>query len=241
MAPQSPFLTQYAELLHSLDEKTAEVSKRIPDLPCKNKCYECCQQLFPVSFIEAFYLSEGFKTLDRSLRRARTRAAEKVHATVRVRDPFVFEKHGVDKRTALNTHNEFARFLHSIESDCPALDPKRAEGACTVYSFRNHDCRTMGSAIDSAEKSILGCERFNVLGHLAPRMMDYNFRYPDKMALDRALLREVTLGLFTPNVLYYTTMGGPLLKDYAATDWIAFFRAKGVPKESEAYWVVIDV
>lgn len=241
MTVVSPLLNQYAELLQALDEKTREVSERIPELPCKNRCYECCEQLFPVSFIEAFYLSEGLKSKERSLRRERKRLAEKTHQKVRARDPFRFEKRGVDKRTALETHNEFAQFLHSFEMSCPALDPTRAEGACTVYEFRNHDCRTMGSSVDPAARTILGCERFNVLGHLAPRMMDYNFRYPDKMALDRAFLQEITRGAFTPNLIYYTTMGGPLLKDYSREDWIGFFKAKGVPAESDDYWVVIDV
>jgi hypothetical protein len=98
----------------------------------------------------------------------------------------------------------------------------------------------MGFSVDLTDRAILGCERFNVLGHLAPRMMDYNFRYPDKMALDRALLAEITLGAFTPNIIYYTTMCGPLLKDYATFDWLNFFQQKGVPAKSEEFWVVID-
>lgn len=241
MPPTQSLLDQYAQLMHALDEKTQEVYERIPELPCKNRCYECCQQLFPVSFAEAFYLSEGFKTLDRRLRRDRKRIAEKINKKIGAQNPLAFEKRGVDKRTAFTTHNEFAKFLHSIQSDCPALDPERSEGACTVYPFRNHDCRTMGVSVDPVERSILGCERFNVLGHLAPRMMDYNFRYPDKMALDRALMMAVTEGIFTPNLVYYTTMCGPLLKDYMAVDWIQFFKEKGVPAQSEEYYVLIDV
>jgi hypothetical protein len=34
-------------------------------------------------------------------------------------NPTQFEKHGVDKRTALNTHNEFAQCLHFLKSSSP--------------------------------------------------------------------------------------------------------------------------
>lgn len=235
-------LDRYAALMADLDRKAEEVFSRAPEIPCKNKCFDCCRQLFPVSFAEAYFLSEGIKTLDRGLRRQRQRAAEKINAKILARNPFRFEKRGVDKTAALTTHREFAQFLHAIESDCPALDPSHPNGACTVYPFRNHDCRTMGLSFDDSENAIVGCFRFASLKHLAPKMMDFNYRYPEKMALDRQLIAEITAGAFTPNILYYTTMCGPLLKDYAAEDWIEFFREKDVPAKTSAdeYWVVID-
>lgn len=234
---------KYKILMEAVDQKTAEVYAAAPEIPCKNKCFDCCKQLFPVSFVEAYYINEGFKTFDRTLRRDRNRIAEKIAKKIRAKNPLQFEKRGVDKKTALNTHAEFARFLHAIESDCPALDPQHPDGACTVYKFRNHDCRTMGASFDKSENAIVGCFRFDSLKYLAPKLLDFSYRYGEKMALDRELIAEVTDGAFTSNLLYYTTMCGPLIKDYAMEDWITFFIEKGVPKESnpDKYWVIIDV
>ncbi|MEK7524161.1 MAG: hypothetical protein AAB588_03985 [Patescibacteria group bacterium] len=236
-------LERYKGLMEAVDEKTAEVYAGAPEIPCKNKCYDCCKQLFPVSFAEAFHISDGLKTLGRKLRRDRERVTQKITEKILEKNPSQFEKHGVEKITALRTHSEFANFLHKIESDCPALDPKNEAGSCTVYPFRNHDCRTMGASFDGPEKTIVGCFRFSGLKYLVPKLMDFSFRYSEKMLMDRELIAEVTGGMFTSNILYYTTMCGPLVKDYAATDWVKFFSGKNIPARSkpDEYWVVIDV
>ena len=245
MQTRHEILEQYAALMADLDKKTQEVYARATEIPCKNKCYDCCKQLFPVSFVEAYYISEGVKTLDRTLRRDRAHVAEKINKKIASGNPGQFEKRAVDKTAALNTHREFAQYLHRIESDCPTLDPDNPGGACTVYPFRNHDCRTMGFSFDSSEQAVVGCFRFASLKYLAPRLMDFNYRYPEKMALDRALISEITMQNFIPNIVYYTTMCGPLMKDYAATDWIAFFSEKKIPEASASkeneYWVVVDI
>lgn len=239
----SKILKKYGGLMENIDQATREVYSRAPEIPCKNKCFDCCKQLFPVSFAEAFYISEGLKTLGRSLRRERTRVAEKIAEKIREKNPGQFERQAVSRTDALNTHGEFAKFLHQIESDCPALDPENPAGACTVYNFRNHDCRSMGFAFDGSSSTIVGCFRFASLKHLAPRLMPFNYKYAEKMELDRELIQEVTANAFTPNILYFTTMCGPLIRDYSAHDWIKFFSEKGVPARSnpEEYWVVIDV
>lgn len=239
-----PFiLEKYAALMKDLDRKTEEVFASAPEIPCKNKCFDCCRQLFPVSFAEAFYLSEGIAGLPRALKRERVRVAEKIQQKIRAANPKTFEKRGVERKTALDAHGEFARFLHGIESDCPALDPANTAGACTVHEYRNHDCRSMGASFDASEKAIVGCFRFKSLGYLAPRLMDFGYRYREKMALDAELIGEVTGAAFIPNILYFTTMCGPFLKDYANEDWTKFFAAKGVPRRAgqEEYWVVVDV
>lgn len=243
MPNQSPILNQYSALLSDLDQRTAEVYARAPEIPCKNKCFDCCKQLFPVSFVEAWYMSQGLKTLDRTVRRERSRAALRIAEKIRSKNPAQFEKKAVSRTEALNTHAQFARFLHTIESDCPALDPKNKAGACTVYPFRNHDCREMGFSFDPTAGEIIGCFRFNSLKHLAPKLARFGHRYSEKTALDQALIKEVTGGTFTQNILYYTTMCGPLLKDFAAEDWLAFFTKQGIParSKSDEYWVVIDV
>lgn len=235
-------LNQYKALMSDVDARTAEVFAKSPEIPCKNKCFDCCEQLFPVSFTEAFYISEGFKTLPRNLRRERERVAKKIAEKICLKNPEQFEKRGVSKIEALKIHSAFAQFLHGIETDCPALDRENPAGSCTVYEFRNHDCRTMGASFDASDKSIVGCFRFNSLKYLVPKLMDFNYRYADKMALDRALISTVTGGIFTQNIIYYTTMCGPLLKDFAAEDWRQFFEERDVPKslDNEKYWVVID-
>lgn len=229
--------------MEAVDAETAEVYAGAPEIPCKNKCFDCCKQLFPVSFAEAFYISEGLKTLPSELREQRRAAAKNIQPKILARNPSQFEQRGVDRKTALNTHGAFAQFLHGIETDCPALDPTRAEGSCTVYPFRNHDCRVMGFSFDRSAGSIVGCFRFNSLKFLAPKLMDFGFRYPKKMALDRELISEVTGGAVTPNVFYLTTMCGPLIKDYATEDWKIFFQSKNIPQKADEdkYWVVIDV
>lgn len=235
-------LDKYAVLMEDIDRKCGEVYHRAPEIPCKNKCFDCCKQLFPISFAEAFYISEGFRKLGRAHRRKRLCVAEKINKKIRAEGAWQFEKRGVDKKTALNTHGEFAKFLHSVESDCPALDPLK-DNACTVYQWRNHDCRSMGFSFDKSDNAIVGCFRFDSLKYLAPKLFDFSYRYPEKMALDRELIAEITGGVFTPNVFYFTTMCGPLIRNYAETNWVKFFEEKGVPTKSkpEEYWVVIDV
>lgn len=236
-------LNRYSNLMAEVDKKVGEIFVNAPEIPCKNKCYECCQQLFPVSFVEAYYVSEGFKKMDRSLRRNLVRAAEKISRKINAEQALQFEKRGVNKKTALNTHAEFAKFLHKIKCDCPALDIGRADGACALYEFRNHDCRSMGASFDASANAIVGCHRFSSLGKLIPLLMDFGYLYPEKLALDREIITAATAGIFTPNIFYYTTMCSPILKDYAETDWIKFFADKALPMKSVAdeCWVIIDV
>ncbi len=239
----NPILEKYAALLKKVDEKCEEIYAAASEIPCKNKCVECCEQLFPLSFIEAYYISEGVKKLDRSLRLQLKIKAEKINEKILAKNPFQFEKSGVDKRTALNTHADFAEFLHKIKCDCPALLPENSSGGCSIYEFRNHDCRSMGASFDSSSNEIIGCHRFNSLKYLAPRLMPFNFLYSEKMQLDTALIAEITANSFSPNILYYATICTPLLKDYAEIDWIKFFVEKNASKEvkSDTYQVIIDI
>src|SRR3989338_6915000 len=72
-------LGHYKNLLDDLDGKCAKAAKDIPEIPCKKFCFDCCKQLLSVSMVEAFYLNEGFKKLDRSRRRELAKSAEKLH------------------------------------------------------------------------------------------------------------------------------------------------------------------
>lgn len=236
-------LDQYASLLQQLDKKCAEVFANTPEIPCKNKCFECCKQLFPLSFVEAYYISGGIKKLDRGTRRKLTLAAQKTNEKILKLKPQSLEKRDVDKKTALNVHADFARSLHKIERDCPALDQKNKGGACSIYEFRNHDCRSMGCSFDTSSKEIIGCFRFSNLKHLIPNLMPFNYLYAEKMKLDAELIKEVTSGLFGENLIYLTTICAPFLKDYSQTDWIKFFEPKGIPKKSkdDQFNLVIDI
>lgn len=233
-------LGKYADLLKDIDEKCVTVYSGAPEIPCKNGCADCCRQLFPLSFVESFFISKGFKKLDASVREKLRSAAKKIKEKIALKNPFQFEKQGVDQKTAFGTHARFARFLHSIEADCPALIDSQENGTCAIYPFRNHDCRVMGCSFDFHSKEIIGCPRFDNLKHLAPALLPFNYRYDEKMQLDYALIREAGR-VPNPNILYLTTICSPLLKDYEAEDWEQFFAGKFKnSKKQNEYCVVID-
>lgn len=235
-------LAKYEALLKNIDQNCEKVFESAPEIPCKNKCVDCCRQLFPVSFVEAFYISEGIKKLDRAARRPLARNAEKINKKILAANPFQFEQKNVDRRAALAAHAEFANFLHTIETDCPALDESRNEGACLIYPLRNHDCRVMGCSFDFSNREIIGCQRFNTLKHLLPKLMPFNYKYDEKMALDNELISAVTNKNFGQNIFYFTTICTALLKDFATTDWTDFFAKKDTPKtKNNCYWVTIDI
>lgn len=235
-------LDSYKNILGDLDTATSKVYASAPELPCKNKCFDCCKQLFPITFVEAYYLSKGIhETMPAAQLEERVRTARAIQEKITQGEPLQFEKRNVDRVTALNTHAEFARFLYSVESDCPALDPKNPAGACTVYEFRNHDCRTMGASVDMSSREVLGCHRFSSLGRSIPKLMNFNYRYQEKMSLDAELIAAVTDGKFTQNIYYMTTLCMPFLKDFTKENWGEFFGAKLADTiNPESYQVVID-
>lgn len=237
-------MAQYASLLYNVEEKCEEVYKNSPEIPCKNKCYECCQQLFPLTFVEAFYISEGFKKLGRGARRELQKTAKKINEKILKRNPSQFERSGVDRKTALDTHAAFARFLQEERHNCPALEIKKKSGNCALYDFRNLDCRVMGCSFDKSANEIVGCHRFAKLGHLIAKLLPFNYKYSEKMELDRVLIEEVTGGAFSKNVFYLTAMCKPILKDYAEEDWAKFFLKRiqmSCAKSDENCCMIIDV
>lgn len=243
MLTKEKILEQYSSLLRDAEENCEEVYKNSLEIPCKNKCYECCRQLFPLTFIEAFYISEGFKKMDRGARRKLQSAAKKINEKILKRNPLQFEKSDVDRKTALNTHAAFARFLQEEKYNCPALEMGEKSGNCALYDSRNLDCRVMGCSFDKSAGEIVGCHRFAKLAHLIPKLMPFNYKYSEKMELDRELIAEVTGGAFNKNVFYLTTMCGPILRDYDTQDWLKSFEEKGVLSRinNEKYSIVIDI
>src|SRR3989338_8272906 len=71
-------LDSYRVLLLDIDEKCSQTAEKLPQLPCKNKCFDCCKQLFPIGFVDAFLLSRAFQKLQRPARRELERKAEKM-------------------------------------------------------------------------------------------------------------------------------------------------------------------
>lgn len=238
-------LDQYLILLERLDAKCDDIFASAPEIPCKNQCFNCCKQIFPVTFVEAFYISEGLKKLDSATRRSLRKTAEKINKKIVEKNPQQFEKQSVDRATALNTHGQFARFLHRFKFDCPALEIKKNKGNCSIYQLRNHDCRNMGFAFDASTDEIIGCQRFARLKHLASHLMPFNYLYPEKMALDNELIAEVTAGGFTPNIFYLAPITTALTKNFASEDWIKFFMSKNVPAKettkSGRFQVIIGI
>ncbi|MEK9132127.1 MAG: hypothetical protein AAB606_00245 [Patescibacteria group bacterium] len=242
MLSRDQILEQYASLLRGVEEKCEGVYNASPEIPCKNKCYECCQQLFPLTFVEAFYISEGFKKLDRTARRELQKTAKKINEKILKLNPFQFERNGVDRKEAQNTHAAFARFLQEEKYNCPALEIGEDFGNCALYDFRNLDCRVMGCSFDKSAGEIVGCHRFAKLAHLIPKLLPFNYKYPEKMELDRLLIAEVTNESFSKNIFYLTTMCEPILKDYSETDWVKFFTNKITTEQAadESCSVIID-
>lgn len=56
--------------------------------------------------------------------------------------------------------------------------------------------------------------------------MDYNYRYKDKVLLDRQLQVFLADDILYRNVNFVTTAFSPLLRDYDKTDWKLFFRER---------------
>lgn len=245
MASIKDILGSYTTLLGEVDAATKKVYAGAPEIPCRNKCFDCCKQLFPISFVEAYHISKGVhETMPLSLLEERKRTALSIQKKILAGNPLQFEKRDVERVAALNTHAEFAKYLYTVESNCPALDPENPAGACTVYEFRNHDCRSMGAAFDATSNEIIGCHRFKNLGHLIPNLMSFSYKYKDKMALDAEMIQTVTDGAFGGNIIYLTTLCNPFLKDYTKGNWTEFFKKKLAGNELSdvaKFAVVIDV
>ncbi|MEK7529243.1 MAG: hypothetical protein AAB592_05750, partial [Patescibacteria group bacterium] len=68
-------IDRYTRILNALDAKTAELQKKLPEIPCKNKCFNCCEQLFPITFLEAYHISRLVQQMNHTERVARTEYA----------------------------------------------------------------------------------------------------------------------------------------------------------------------
>lgn len=235
-------LQNYQNLLETLDQTCREIQQKLKNHPCKIGCDLCCEQLFPLSFLEAYFLNLGFKKLDRKLRRELTRLAEKVaHLLSKINWP-AYELLNSQKEQYHRQRKALTQKLNSLSPDCPFLK----NHLCVLYPYRNHDCRMHGFSYDSLTREILGCPRFTPQmindPHFRETLMDYNFLYPEKLKLDQELIKEVTFGEFPKRVFYYTSPLQPILKDYEKENWLQFFteKFKNQKFSSENYSLILD-
>ncbi|MFA6550198.1 MAG: hypothetical protein WCT36_02480, partial [Candidatus Gracilibacteria bacterium] len=150
-------LKKYESLGLEIERSCSSICQKLASHPCLPKCSDevvCCKQIFPLSFIEAYYISIGVKKLDRSTRRELERHAEKSQNTL-VKKIAESNLKKVYPNTDYETHNSaqqsITKFLHSQKTDCPFLN----KNLCQIYPHRNIDCRIHGFAFDKNTNEIL--------------------------------------------------------------------------------------
>lgn len=236
-------LDDYADILKKLDEACGEVRKNIPEIPCKKACDDCCQNIFPISFVEAYYLADGLAHIDRMTRRKLTQTAQKIYKKIAHRPWGNFQViNGTREKTNENRKN-FTLALKSLKIPCPILQ----NHLCALYNRRNPDCRIHGFAFNKEDNAIMGCFRFAAphfqQRELQKHFLDFNLYQKEKQKLDYALQNMLTMGALPKTVSYATTILHPLLRDYQKTDWIEFFQKKynkEIPQKN-AYSLIIDM
>lgn len=245
------FIKQYEFYLQEIDKKCAAVYKNLPNLPCFPKCkgrVACCKQIFPLSFIEAFYVSKGFKKLDRAIRRRLENEAKKSASKIEKEFSAASLRH-MYTNTDYETHNKaqqsIAHFLLSMKIDCPFLSNE----LCLIYPNRNIDCRLHGLAYDKNTNEILGCHRHAEIYKDAPSRMKFalhalpnNFMYKEKIALDAEAITALANNSIYKHVRYLASPFTPILKDFSAFDWREFFTKK-IPAQKiipNTYTLIFD-
>lgn len=233
----SDFIQQYESYLQKIDEKCAEVYKNLPDIPCFPKCTgdaACCKQIFPLTFLEAYYLSIGFKRLNRETRRKLIKSAQKN------KDKLVknFTASGLKQiyaNTDYETHNaaqqSITKFLYEQKMYCPFL----SDELCEVYPFRNFACRLHGLAYDYNTKEILGCNRhgkiFRNADNFMSRAVRHDFLNKEKIHLEGEMIASFANNILYRQIRYLTHPFMPILKDFETFNWIEFFTQTIPPQE----------
>ena len=128
----------YEELLSDVDREFARVRDIFIDrMQCRMGCSSCCSQLFPISAIEAAYVSKAVKALDPE---AREQMRLKALA-------YLAELTGaqVDEGQSIETHSRVIqealdRLVGRRHIPCPAL----VDDACSIYGHRPIIARKFG-------------------------------------------------------------------------------------------------
>jgi hypothetical protein len=223
-------LQQYTILLEDLDETCQEATKNIPEIPCRKGCSDCCKQLFPLSFIEAFYINEGFKKLDRKTRRELERKAEKQKNLLKDLKLETLETFSNSLEDVAKARNDLTHTLQSTNTECPFLTQ---ENICELYPYRNHDCRVHGVSFDKSTGEIVGCFRHpktfdtpTLKSKFVSKSVPSNHLYKEKSKLDSLLAVELGQNPDLKYCYYFTTPYEPLIQDYRTMDWPKFFKDK---------------
>jgi len=222
-------IQQYAALLEDVDHQFKYAMQKVPEIPCKTNCIECCKQLFPLSIIEAYYINEGFRQLDNITREEIKKEALEKQEQLEKELVFTnYEISNTDIENIAERRNLFAHDMQAIDLDCPLLNN---EGLCSLYDFRNHDCRIHGGAHESGE--ILGCFRHNKIfaetslrEKFIKNTIPQNYRYKEKNKLDSVMIIALTKNPELANIKYITTPYIPLLRNFQETDWQKLFEDK---------------
>lgn len=237
------YIEEYKAILDKLGERCDETYKKLPFLPCKESCSECCEQFFPISFIEAYYLSIGLQELSRQQRRLIHKEAKKIKNKLD-KNPFEGGKKvfiGTREEIYKKQH-EFGSYLRGTENDCPYLN---SEKLCEVYESRPHDCRVHGCSFDKATKEVLGCFRFNLIDELKdPKvdedLVDFNYLYPEIRSIDAAAIRSKTGHPESVHVWYFASPIDPVLNNYDEKDWNKVFDIDWHSVKEGSYVLVLD-
>lgn len=237
------YIEEYKKLLDQLGESCDQVYKKLQFLPCKESCSDCCEQFFPVSFIEANYLYKGLKELPRQKRRLMQNVAQKIKEKLE-KNPFSRgERFFVGtKEEIYKKQHEFGSYLRGTGYICPYLNDEKM---CEVYRSRPHDCRVHGCSYDKAAKEVLGCFRFQDLKELHdPRvredLLDFDYLYPEIRALDAAVIRSITRHPSGVHVWYFTSPIDPILNNYEEKEWKRVFDFNFDSLKEGSYVLVLD-
>ena len=209
----------------------------VPEIPCRKGCTDCCKQIFPLSLVEAFYINENFKTLDRNQRRTIAQKAKKAQRKLNKLNLKKYEIETDSLEEISTTRNDFANEIRNSNIVCPLLG---YDNLCTLYDARNHDCRIHGVGFDSSSGEIVGCHRYKKIPIDTKLLIDSGYLYKEKSKLDSLLTVHLSQNPELKYCYYFTTPFVPLLKDFATQDWKKFFAEAKQDKVAKKYSLLID-
>lgn len=144
----------YEELLSGVDQEFNRVRNIFSEkMNCRSGCGSCCSQLFPISVVEAAYISRAVKELEPQtalLMRDNARAYLKELTGADVEEAEDVEAHSHLVEAALS------RLAGRHHIPCPALK----DDACTIYSHRPVMARKWGIPLWNPKNpnSLQACE-----------------------------------------------------------------------------------
>jgi len=204
--------------------------------------------------IEAFYINQGFQTLEKEAQNALALAAAKSQEAIHDLKLQQFETFSDSLEDIAEARNSLTKALQSTGIPCPllVLEDGSTKGLCKLYPYRNHDCRIHGVSFDQYSGEMVGCFRhpqiFNTpalrrkfVSHAVPS----NHLYKEKSKLDSLLTVELgqdpNLQTLLKYCYYFTTPYAPLQEAFATKNWPEFFKKKLAGKPQTKYSLIVDV